>query len=63
MKLKLVIAVTLFVTVPVIAFAQKESPTTRAPKPTIADAQKLIQTISGDKAKLKAYCDIGKLQE
>jgi hypothetical protein len=33
------------------------------PKPTIADAQKLVQTISGDKAKLQAYCDMGKLQD
>jgi hypothetical protein len=32
-------------------------------KPTIADAQKLVQTITGDKAKLQAYCEIGKLQE
>ena len=28
-----------------------------------ADAQKLAQMISSDKAKLKAYCDMGKLQE
>ena len=35
----------------------------RVPKPTIADAQKLVQMIGSDKAKLKAYCDIGKLQE
>ena len=63
MNLKRVIAVSLFVTVPVIAFAQKDGSTTKAPKPTIAEAQKLVQTISSDKAKLKAYCDIGKLQE
>ena len=25
--------------------------------------QKLVQTISNDKAKLKVYCDMGKLQE
>ena len=30
---------------------------------TVADAQKLIQTISSDPAKLKVYCDMGKLQE
>ena len=32
-------------------------------KPTIQDAQKLVETISSDKDKLKAYCEIGKLHE
>ena len=32
-------------------------------KPTIEDAQKLVETISGDKDKLKAYCELGKLNE
>jgi hypothetical protein len=64
MNLKLVIAVSLFVAMPMVAFAQqKGSPPPKAPKPTIADAQKLVQLISGDKAKLQAYCDLGKLQE
>jgi hypothetical protein len=43
--------------------AQTDGANTKVPKPTIADAQKLVQMISSDKAKLKAYCDIGKLQE
>ena len=63
MNLKLVVAVSLFAVVPMVAFAQKDAPATKVPKPTIADAQKLVQTISGDKAKLQAYCDMGKLQE
>ena len=34
-----------------------------APKPTLADAQKVVQTISSDKTKLQAYCELGKLQD
>jgi hypothetical protein len=63
MNHKLVIAVSLFAAVPMIAYAQKPAPAPTAPKPTLADTQKLVQMISGDPAKLKAYCDIGKLQE
>ena len=29
----------------------------------MADSKKLVQTISNNKAKLKAYCDMGKIQE
>ena len=54
MILKLLVAVTLSITVPVIAFAQKASPTKTAPKPTIAQVRKLFQMISSNKAKLKA---------
>jgi len=46
MTLKLVVAVTLSITVPVIAFAQKESPTKTAPKPTIAQVRKLVSRLS-----------------
>jgi hypothetical protein len=46
MILKLVVAVTLFITIPVIAFAQKESPTKTAPKPTIAQVRKLVSRLS-----------------
>ncbi len=63
MNLKLVIAVGLFAIIPAAASAQTDGADTKVPKPTIADAQKLVQMISSDKAKLKAYCDIGKLQE
>jgi hypothetical protein len=37
---------TLFITIPVIAFAQKESPTKTAPKPTIAQVRKLVSRLS-----------------
>lgn len=63
MTLKLVVAVTLSITVPVIAFAQKESPTKTAPKPTIAQVRKLVKMISSHKAKLKTYCDANQLDE
>jgi len=63
MNLKLVMAVSLFAAVPMIAYAQNNDSAEKAPKPTMADAQKLAQMISSDKAKLKAYCDMGKLQE
>jgi hypothetical protein len=63
MNLKLVLAVSLFAAVPMIAYAQNNDSAEKAPKPTMADAQKLAQMISSDKAKLKAYCDMGKLQE
>jgi hypothetical protein len=62
MTLKLVIAVTLFIAVPVIAFAQKESPIKTAPKAAIAQVRKLVQMISGNKAKLKIYCDVSQLE-
>ena len=34
-----------------------------APKPTNADAQKVVQAITADKAKLKIYCEMAALSE
>jgi hypothetical protein len=62
MNLRLVMAVSLFAAVPMIAYAQDE-PDAEPTKPTIADAKKLVQTISSNPTKLKAYCDMGKIQE
>jgi hypothetical protein len=62
MRLKLALTISLLAAIPVVASAQQNGPAATAPKPTLADVQKLVQTISGDKAKLQAYCDIGKLQ-
>jgi len=56
MNPKLVVAISLFTALPAIAQSQD------APKPTKADVQKVVQMIIGDKAKLQAFCDIGKLQ-
>jgi hypothetical protein len=62
MNLKLGLALVLSAAIPVVAHAE-QNPAANAPKPTMADVQKLVQTIGADKAKVKAYCDIGKLQE
>lgn len=61
MNLKLVMAVSLFAVIPMMAHAQQNAPAAKAPKPTIADVQKLVQTINGDRAKVQAYCDMGKV--
>jgi hypothetical protein len=61
MNLKLVMAVSLFAATPMIAYAQQNGPPANAPKPTRADVQKLVQTISGDTAKVQAYCEMGKV--
>ena len=63
MNLKLLMAATIFAAAPVVTFAQSDKPSSQPLKPTIEDAQKLVQTISSDKDKLKAYCEVGKLDE
>ena len=57
MNLKFVVAISLFATLPMAAQSQN------AQKPTKADVQKVVQMIGGDKAKLQAFCDIGKVQD
>jgi hypothetical protein len=59
MNLKLIIAAAALAAMPAVAHAQAGAPA--GPKPTKADAQKIVQVIKGDKAKLDAYCAIGKL--
>ena len=63
MSLKILMAVTIFAAAPIVAFAQKDDPANQALKPTLSDAQKVVQTISNDKTKLQAYCELGKLQD
>jgi hypothetical protein len=63
MRPKIFMAATLFVALPIVAFAQSDKPNARPSKPTIEDAQKLVETISGDNDKLKVYCELGKLNE
>ena len=58
MRLKLFTAVTIFATAPIVAFAQKDDPARQASKPTLEDAQKVVQAIGNDKNKLQAYCDL-----
>ena len=62
MTLKLFATVTILVSASIAAFAQVDEPDKRA-STTIEDVQKLVQTISGNKAKLKAYCELDKLNE
>ena len=60
MRLKLFATVTILVTASIAAFAQSDEPD-NPPPPTIEDAQKLVQTIRGDKAKLKTFCELDNL--
>ena len=63
MNLKLLTAVAIFATAPIVTFAQNGDPADQAPKPTLADAENVVQTISSDKTKLQAFCKLGKLPE
>ena len=51
MRLKLFMAVTILATAPIATFAQKDD---LPPKPTVEDAQRVVQAISSDKNKLQA---------
>jgi hypothetical protein len=57
MNLKLIVAISVIVAVPMCAQAQRPS----AAKVTKADAQKVVKIIRDDKAKMQTYCDIAKL--
>ena len=57
MKLKLVAAIFAIAAISALAHAQ-QSPPPRAPKPTKADAQNVVQIVTTDKAKMQAYCDL-----
>ena len=56
MKLKVFMAISLSLcaAIPAVAYAQQNGPAAKAPRPTMADVQKLVQTISSDKAKVQA---------
>ena len=57
MNPKLIVAALVITATPLCAQAQKPNTVTKA------DVQKVVQLISGDKAKTQIYCDIGKLNE
>lgn len=79
MKLRLSVVSLLVAALPICAQAQvpQNPQTPKAPKASkepkgakgskelskVAAAQKVVKTISGDKAKTQAYCDIGKLDD
>ena len=60
MRLRTFAAVLAVATLPLCAQAQQPK---APPKPTKADAQKVIKTVSTDKVKTKLYCDIAALSE
>jgi len=62
MKLKLVAAISALATIPALAHAQQSGPQPNVPKPTKADAQKVVQIITSDKVKTRAYCDLTNLE-
>ncbi len=61
MKLKLVAAISALA-IPAFAHAEQSGPQPTVPKPTKADAQKVVQIITSDKVKTEAYCDLTKLE-
>ena len=58
MNLKLLAAAIAIAALPLSAQAQQQ-----APKPTLAAVQQLVKSITADKAKAQAYCELGKLEE
>ena len=63
MKLKLITVIAAVIALPAVAFAQGQSGAPNAPKPTKADAQKVVAIIKGDKAKSQAFCQLGQLND
>src|SRR5215471_18778885 len=61
MKLKLVAAISALA-IAALAHAQQSGPQPNVPKPTKADAQNVVQIITSDKVKTRAYCDLTKLE-
>jgi hypothetical protein len=61
MKLKLVLAISALIAMPAFAQPQQGGPPPNATKPTLAQVQKVVQIIMGDKGKTEHYCDIEKL--
>jgi len=61
MKLKLVAAISALA-IPALAHAEQSGPQPTVPKPTKADAQKVVQIITSDKVKTQAYCDLTTLE-
>jgi len=60
MKLKLIAAISALATISALAHAQQGGTPPSVPKPTKADVQKVVQTITSDKEKALVYCDLSK---
>jgi hypothetical protein len=63
MKPKLVAAIFALFAIPALAYGQQGGPPPKVPKPTKADAQKVVQIIASDKVKLQTYCDSKKIYD
>ena len=63
MKLRLVLAISALAAMPTFAQPQQGGTPPTAPKPTLAQVQKVVQIIRGNKTKLQLYCDIVKLDQ
>jgi hypothetical protein len=63
MNLKSAAAIFVLVTTPVFAQGQMGGSAPTGPKPTKADAEKVVAIITGDKAKAALYCGLAKLHE
>ena len=61
MNLKFGVAILVLTAMPAFGQAQTDGP--KAQKLTKADVQKLVHTISGDKTKMQAYCDLAELNQ
>jgi hypothetical protein len=61
MKLKLVLAICTLAAMPAFAQAKHGDTPPTNPKSTLAQVQKVVQIIMGNKTKLHQYCEIAKL--
>jgi hypothetical protein len=62
MYLKALTAIAIFSITTGASFAQ-DGPGNQAPKPTLADVQHLAEVITGDKSKIRAYCELGGIHD
>src|SRR6185312_16774347 len=62
MHLRALTAIAIFSITAIAAFAQDE-PVDQAPKPTLQDVQHLAEVITGDKSRLRAYCELGGIHD
>jgi hypothetical protein len=62
MYLQAVTAIVIFSITTGVSVAQDE-PGNHAPKPTLADVQRLAGVITGDKSKIRAYCELGGIHD
>jgi hypothetical protein len=62
MHLRALTAIGIFSITAIAAFARDE-PVDQAPKPTLKDVQHLAEVITGDKSRLRAYCELGGIHD